>query len=114
MAEEATQQGLAVRHLRLPIQDMGTPTPDEMAHILSIIAASLAKDENLYLHCWAGRGRTGAVVGCYLVQQGMSGDQALDQIRKWRRVTGEAHQNSPETFGQRVMVLNWWPRRLDG
>ena len=56
----------------------------------------------------------GTVVGCYLVQQGMSGDQALDQIRKWRQVTGEAHLNSPETFGQRVMILNWWPRRLVG
>ena len=85
---------------------MGTPTPEEMAHILSIIAASLAKDENHTSTAGPDAAGPGTVVGCYLVQQGMSGDQALDQIRKWRQVTGEAHHNSPETFGQRVMVLN--------
>src|SRR3712207_6971239 len=40
-----------------------------------------------YVHCWGGIGRTGTVVGCYLVEHGMDGEQAIAAIAEWRAGT---------------------------
>jgi hypothetical protein len=52
-------------------------------------------------------GRTGTVIGCYLVQQGMDGQDALDCIAQLRRGTPEGKISSPETGAQCQMVLGW-------
>jgi hypothetical protein len=119
LAEEARRQESdrlvkTVLHTRLPIDDMSTPSQVEMGRIQAAIHKALQEGETIYLHCWGGRGRTGTVVGCYLVEQGMSGEQALEQIRTWRQVTEKAHLPSPETFAQEAMVLNWSPFPLEG
>ena len=36
--------------------------------------------EPVYVHCWGGIGRTGTVVGCWLVRHGMTGDEALAEF----------------------------------
>ena len=80
-----------------------------MEKILKTITDVLANGENIYLHCWGGRGRTGTVVGCYLVQQGIPAEEALEQIRRWRQPTPRAYFPSPETNSQLMMVLTWTP-----
>lgn len=110
MEDEAARLGIPTSYNRLPVQDMGTPSAEEMARILSLISKTLANKQRIYLHCWGGRGRTGTVVGCYLVQQGLSGEQALEQIRQMRQVTEKSALPSPETAAQRAMVLLWTPQ----
>jgi hypothetical protein len=107
LSKEDAQLGLAVRTLRLSIPDMSTPSREEMAHTLENISSSLHAGENVYLHCWGGRGRTGTVVGCYLVQQGLGAEEALEQIRRWRAGTPQGGLPSPETTGQIYFVMNW-------
>ena len=114
LAEEAQRleggrPGKTVSHTRLPIDDMSTPSLAEMGRIQAVIQKALRDGETIYLHCWGGRGRTGTVVGCYLVEQGIPGEQALEQVRTWRQVTDKAHLPSPETYAQQAMVLNWSP-----
>jgi protein-tyrosine phosphatase len=59
------------------------------------------------VHCWGGTGRTGTVVGCYLVQQGLSGAESLQRLSHLRRQTPTAGRDSPEMESQRQMVLQW-------
>jgi hypothetical protein len=108
--EEARALGRDVTHRRMSIPDRGTPTPGDMAGILATIDAALARGQVVYVHCYAGIGRTGTVVGCYLVQHGMSGDQALTQIARLRQEVPDAWVRSPETEAQRRMVRSWQPR----
>jgi protein-tyrosine phosphatase len=49
----------------------------QMAAIQDLLAHYLAWGETVYVHCFGGIGRTETVIGCYLVEQGMSGDGAL-------------------------------------
>ena len=77
LSEETARLKVNAHYLRLPIQDMRTPSREEMAQILESLSSAVQSGENVYLHCFGGRGRTGTVVGCYLVQQGMSPEQAL-------------------------------------
>ena len=99
--QQAASQGVAVSYQRMPIQDFSTPTEATLRGILDNVDRALITGRCIYLHCLGGVGRTGTVVGCYLVHHGMSGEDALRQVSAWRGV------NSPETFLQQQMVLNW-------
>jgi len=107
LREEAVAPGQAVDHCRMPIRDMDTPTQQEMVRILDTIDAELAEGRAVYVHCFGGIGRTGTVVGCYLVRHGKSGQEALDEIEYLRRDMPAAWQRSPETQMQRQMVRAW-------
>jgi len=100
-------RGVAITHHRRPIPDQGTPTAAEMRAILDAIDAALAAGETVYVHCFGGIGRTGTVVGCWLVRHGLSGAAALAQIAAWRNETPDGARPSPETAAQRALVLNW-------
>jgi protein-tyrosine phosphatase len=96
-------------HLRWPIPDMDVPSPAHMATLLDAIDAERAAAGGIYLHCWAGRGRTGTVVGCWLVRHGLAGVDALTQIVSLRRALADGYASSPQTGAQRAMVLGWKP-----
>ena len=96
-----------VIHNRMPVPDMGIPSKDRMSRILDAIDDALGEQHCLYLHCYAGVGRTGTVVGCYLVRHGMDGEDALEQIAQLRKKSFDSWHRSPETEAQRRMVMNW-------
>jgi protein-tyrosine phosphatase len=52
-------------------------------------------------------GRTGTVVGCYLVRHGLSGEAALQRIPELRRQTDTPWKSSPESDFQINFVKHW-------
>jgi hypothetical protein len=107
LEDEAAALGCNVEHQRLPIRDRGTPTPQEMTCILDTLDAALAAGRTVYVHCFGGIGRTGTVVGCYLVRHGVRGDEALQKILLLRGGIPGGWITSPETAAQRQMVRDW-------
>ena len=107
LREEAQRQGAAVEYLRVPVKDRTTATTEQMAEALDAIDRVLDSGDTAYVHCMRGIGRTGLVVGCYLVRRGMTGQQALDEIRNLRKGLLSSWARSPETDAQRRMVLEW-------
>lgn len=101
--------GKKIACLRFPIGDYGLPADVEMKIILNTIDAELQTGHKIYLHCWGGVGRTGTVVGCYLVHRGSTGEQALHLLENlWQAVPKQIHfPRSPETDAQVQFVLNW-------
>ncbi len=96
----------SVRHSRFPIPDFGTPTREQMAAILDALDAALEAGHTVYLHCHGGKGRTGTVLGCWLVRRGLSAEQALEKIAALRAAAGLSG-HSPETEEQRAFVRGW-------
>jgi protein tyrosine/serine phosphatase len=96
-------------YCRLSVRDLDVPTPEQMHRILDLIDAEHDRGRSVYLHCWAGVGRTGTVVGCYLVRHGLSGQEALDRIATlWQGMEKRYRApQSPETEAQRQFVLGW-------
>ena len=64
-------------YLRYPIRDCQVPRPGQMRQIQGDIRAALAAGRGVYVHCRAGIGRTGTAAGCFLVETGLPGDEAL-------------------------------------
>ena len=91
------------RHVRLPIRDFSVPTELELEAALDEIDAELAVGGLVYVHCWAGCGRTGVVVGSWLVRHGMAPQEALARIAETRGL------GCPQTLEQRLMVLGRVP-----
>ncbi len=108
--EEARRLGVNIAHERHPIADLSVPrSPDEMTAILDAIDAALDGGKTVYVHCWGGVGRTGTVVGCWLVRHGRTGDEALGQIAEWWQGVEKVHRKpeSPETPQQFRYVREW-------
>jgi hypothetical protein len=96
-----------IDYRRMPIPDFDTPTAATIRHILDVLDAALAAGHHVYLHCYAGVGRTGTVVGCFLVRHGWSGQAALDQIVELRRELDPERRPSPITSEQRARIRGW-------
>lgn len=106
---QAAAVGREITRRQWPIPDMGTPTPAQMRAILDDLHRALEAGRIVYVHCFGGIGRTGTVIGCHLVTQGMNGDEALATIARLRQPLPGADRLSPETAAQRTMVRTWRP-----
>jgi predicted protein tyrosine phosphatase len=94
------------RRLAHPIPDMGTPTAGHVIGILDDIDAAQGQGETVYVHCWGGVGRTGTVIGCWLVRHGLDEGDAIARIAELRaEISGV--RASPETPGQVALVRGW-------
>lgn len=103
----AAKMRLSVECVNFPIPDNGIPSSTRMREILRCLDTA---NRPTYLHCWGGHGRTGTVIGCWLRERGLSGPDALKAITDLRRHDPYlAAQPSPQTPGQRNMVLRWIP-----
>ena len=104
----ARAKGLEAEILRFPIRDLGTPTRPTMSNILDTIDNALESDGRVYVHCWGGRGRTGTVVGCFLIRHGLvEASDVLAKIKHLRSLGRNVTGASPETNRQIDMALSW-------
>ena len=82
-------------------RDFSVPTRDGLVATLDEIDAELDAGGIVYVHCWAGCGRTGVVVGSWLVRHGADPNDALQRIADARGL------GCPQTLEQRLVVLDW-------
>ena len=111
MVQQAVALGASAQVHRAPVADFSIPDARRMRWVLDHLHAALDGGPPLYLHCHGGIGRTGTAIGCLLVEQGFTGDDALALIaHKWQ-VMEKRHRapESPETDAQRDFIRDWKP-----
>jgi len=101
--QEYSREDLKFAHY--PIVDLGVPSQVELQKILDSLEARLTGGENVYLHCWGGRGRVGTVAACLLGSMyGLSADEALQRVQRAFSTRNDNKERSPETDEQHALV----------
>jgi protein-tyrosine phosphatase len=90
-----------IRYVRRPVLDFSVPAEEELVATLDILDAEIDAGGLVYVHCWAGCGRTGVVVGSWLVRHGANPREALARIAQARG------PGCPQTLQQQLLVLGW-------
>lgn len=113
----AAARGIDCVYQRLSIRDVDIPqSPAHMQRILRQIAHWHSQQRVVYVHCWGGVGRTGTVIGCQLVESGLTGEAALQRLAQlWLQMSPDKRArrpHSPETPAQSDYVRRWKPGSL--
>lgn len=90
-----------VRRVSVPFADFSAGTKESVARALDAIDGEITRGGLPYVHCLAGCGRTGTVVGCRLVRHGLSPAAAMALIRE------RSGRNCPENDEQRELIRTW-------
>jgi atypical dual specificity phosphatase len=95
---------LGAESLHLPVPGSCAPTQEQLELGVRAITEALTREERVAVHCGAGLGRAGTLLAAYLVSQGSSADQAMQQVRA-------ARPGSIETLEQEQAVHDFARRR---
>lgn len=95
-----------IEYHHISIEDFCAPTPEQIEEFVGVATHAREAGKKLAVHCRAGRGRTGTMLACYLVNLGRLAKKALAEIRSLR-------PGSVETREQEKAV-HAYERRLRG
>jgi atypical dual specificity phosphatase len=72
---------LDLTYLHIPVPDQHPPTIEQARTIIQFIEQMRAQQRAVLVHCHAGIGRTGTILHLYYIAQGLSVDQAREQVK---------------------------------
>ena len=105
--KERRRRSKRTDYFRFPITDRNVPDKSTMSDILDLIDSEIDEGKTVYVHCFRGLGRTGIVIGCYLVRNGMTGEEAISHIKNLRKGLAGGFRTSPENKLQENFILEW-------
>ncbi|WP_231748650.1 hypothetical protein [Mycobacterium sp. M26] len=111
---------LDATHVRFPIPDTSVIDDAGYHRILAHIRAELDAGKTVYVHCWGGKGRTGTVVGSWLIaDEGLDYPEVVARLQELRAGTRKASFRVPENDTQHAVLQRrarprTWFERLTG
>ena len=67
-----------------PVPDFTPPEPDQILRMIEFIDQQTKEKKPVVVSCYAGIGRTGTVLACYLVHRGEEAAEAINRVRELR------------------------------
>lgn len=102
--DEGMVIGFGLRYLHLPVPDFCAPTIQQIEAFL-VFLGDANQNGGVVVHCYAGQGRTGTMLACALVHQGMSAEEAIRLVRAKR-------PPSIDTLAQEQIIFDFAALRI--
>lgn len=103
LIEEYGNAGIEPVHY--PIADYMVPKDlPSFGSFLEHLQDTLQEGKAVAVHCYGGKGRSGLVVACLLVNMGLTGEEAIRHVRDFR--PGTIENKDQEDF-----IIHWFERR---
>jgi atypical dual specificity phosphatase len=77
-------ESLGIRDYHCPIPEGAALSVKETQSLVEFIRQSIANEEPVAVSCGGGIGRTGTILACYMVAQGIGAEQAIPTLRSTR------------------------------
>jgi hypothetical protein len=97
-------------HKRSAVADCSVPyNVSQTRDVLASIREGLGQGRKVYVHCRAGIGRTGLMIGCFLAEELDSGRAALKQLNAlWKQSErSTSWPKVPQTAEQADYIRHW-------
>jgi atypical dual specificity phosphatase len=93
-----------IEYHHIPVDDFRAPDAAQVERFVSIVAAARQAGRKTVAHCFAGRGRSGAMAACYLVSLGRTPEEALAEVRSLRpgAVETEAQEEAVHDYAKHL------------
>jgi hypothetical protein len=106
--------GPDVNYRRFAIPDTSVIDDAGYDRILDYIQAEHDAGRVVSCHCWGGKGRTGTVVGSWLIDnEGVGYPAVIDRMQELRRGSSKEHHPVPDTDEQHDVLRRRAPRKGD-
>ena len=89
-----------LEYLHLPVGDFSAPSLETVRRFVDFVKRLSAERGPVVVHCGSGYGRSGTLAACYLVSEGRTAEEAIEEVRRLR-------PSSIETDGQEEAVRAW-------
>jgi hypothetical protein len=99
-----------IKYLRCAIADHDVPGDVvRVQKLLADMRTALAAGRCIYVHCRAGIGRTGLIMGCYLAEEGGDGKAAIKRLNQlWlQSERAKSWPKVPQTAEQGAYIQRW-------
>jgi hypothetical protein len=106
-------RGRVLEYVSHPLPEDSVPRfAEDVTAILRVIHTAVENGERVYVHCSDGVGRTGMVMGCWLVECGLDPEDALDELVRRFGAMQKARncRVTPTSSLQAEWVENWEPQ----
>ncbi len=97
-----------IEQLRIPTIDFTSPALEDVVRAVTFMQQQIRLGRRVYVHCKAGRARSGTVVLCWLIAaRGLTPEQAQDQILQRR-------PHAYRFLARRTVVRQYWEMQHGG
>lgn len=98
-----------IEYHHIPVEDFAAPNAAQVDEFVTAVTEARARGKKAVVHCYAGRGRTGTMLACYLVSLGRAPEEAIEEVRSLRPGSIETDEQE-ETVRDYARRLQHRPR----